>query len=316
MNNETSGGKIRPGEVWADTAGRPIQAHGGGILQDGDMFYWFGENKGGKTSGGFLNRIDVIGMSCYSSADLVHWKNEGLALPAVKDDPKSDLAPSRVLERPKVIYNRKTGKYVMWMHADSADYKDARTGVAVADRPAGPYCYLGSVRPNGFESRDMTVFQDEDGKAYVFHSSENNKTMVISELSDDYLSFTGRYTRIFIGQSREAPAVFKYAGRYYVISSGCTGWAPNVAELAVADELMGEWKTLGNPCAGPGAEITFRAQSTFVLPVPGRDHLMIAMFDRWNPADLGDSRYVWLPVEIRSGEITIPWRDEWEIPAR
>lgn len=75
-------------------------------------------------------------------------------------------------------------------------------------------------------SRDQTVFIDDNGKAYQFYSSENNATLYISELTDDYLKPTGRYTRNFVKQSREAPAVFKYNGKYYMLSSGCTGWDP------------------------------------------------------------------------------------------
>ena len=47
----------------------------------------------------------------------------GIVLPAVKDDPNHDLHPSKVLERPKVVYNKKTGKFVMWAHVESADYR-------------------------------------------------------------------------------------------------------------------------------------------------------------------------------------------------
>lgn len=46
-------------------------------------------------------------------------------------------------------------------------------------------------------SRDMTLFVDDDGKAYHIYSSEDNLTLQIAELSDDYLSHTGKYIRIF-----------------------------------------------------------------------------------------------------------------------
>lgn len=190
-------------------------------------------------------RTDVTGVSCYSSKDLLNWKFEGIVLPAVKDDEKHDLHPSKVLERPKVIYNEKTKKFVMWAHVESADYSKACAGVAVSDSPTGTFTYVGSFRPNGAMSRDQTVFIDDNGKAYQFYSSENNATLYISELTDDYLKPTGRYTRNFVKQSREAPAVFKYNGKYYMLSSGCTGWDPNVAELAVADSIMGQWTTIG-----------------------------------------------------------------------
>ena len=128
-------------------------------------------------------------------------------------------------------------------------------------------------------SRDQTVFVDDDGRAYQFYSSENNATMYISLLTDDYLKPSGRFTRNFVKESREAPAVFKYDGKYYMLSSGCTGWDPNVAEIAVADSIMGTWKTIGNPCTGPDADKTFYAQSTYVQPVIGKkDAYIVALF--------------------------------------
>lgn len=307
---------IRPGEVWTDTDGNPINAHGGGILYHEGTYYWYGEYKAGKTvlpewATWECYRTDVTGVSCYSSKDLLNWKFEGIVLPAVKDDPAHDLHPSKVLERPKVVYNQKTGKFVMWAHVDSANYGKAAAGVAVADSPTGPFEYLGSFRPNDSMSRDQTVFVDDDGRAYQFYSSEENATLHISLLTDDYLKPSGKFTRNFVKQSREAPAVFKHEGKYYLISSGCTGWDPNQAEIAVADSIMGPWKVLGNPCTGPDADKTFYAQSTYVLPVAGKKDAYIALFDRWNKKDLADSRYVWLPVVFKDGKITIPWQEQW-----
>lgn len=160
--NEPEAVSFQPGQVWLDAEGRPIQAHGGGVLLHDGVYYWYGENKTGPTLN--KNRVDVIGISCYSSCDLYCWKFEGLALKAVPDDASHDLHPNRVCERPKVVYNEKTRKFVMWVHIDDAKYQYARTGVAVADRPAGPFQYVGSFRPNGGESRDMTVFQDFDSR--------------------------------------------------------------------------------------------------------------------------------------------------------
>ena len=300
---------FKPGEVWPDDKGVHINAHGGGILRVGDTYYWFGEHK----TEGSAGNLAQVGVHCYSSKDLYNWKDEGIALSVVPDDTTSHIAKGCVLERPKVIYNKKTGKFVMWAHVESADYSKACAGVAVSDFPNGPFTYLGSFRPNNAMSRDQTVFVDDDGRAYQFYSSENNETMYISLLTDDYLKPSGRFTRNFIKESREAPAVFKHKGKYYMLSSGCTGWDPNVAEIAVADSIMGTWKTIGNPCTGPDADKTFYAQSTYVQPVIGKKNAYIAMFDRWKKKDLEDSRYVWLPVLIKDGAITIPWHEKWDL---
>ena len=102
---------FRPGEIWPDDKGVPINAHGGGILLHKGVYYWFGEHK---TEGRAGNQAHV-GVHCYSSRDLYNWKDEGIAL-QVSSDPASEIADGCILERPKVIYNRKTRKFVMWFH--------------------------------------------------------------------------------------------------------------------------------------------------------------------------------------------------------
>jgi hypothetical protein len=335
------------GEVWLDTDRKPINAHGGGMLFHGGIYYWYGEFKSGKTYLPDCNkswggtRVDVVGVSCYSSTNLYDWKNEGIVLPAVSGHLTNDLHPSQALERPKVVYNRTTKQFVMWMHIDSPSYAAARSGVAVSEKPTGPFKYLESFRPNagvwpdnvadtdklpnqtnflardfagGQMARDMTVFVDEDGKAYQFYSSEENPTMHVSLLTDDYLRPAGKYGRIFIGRSMEAPTVFKRSGRYYLIASGCTAWEPNAARSAVADNIFGPWTELGNPCVGTDADKTFHSQSTFVLPVQGRANTFIFMADRWNQWNLPDSRYIWLPLEFSpEGKPVLNWHGHWSL---
>lgn len=268
------------------------------MFHDG-IYFLYGENKDGPTKpGGCGARVDLIGVNCYTSPDLVHWTNRGLVLAPVADDASHDLHPSKILERPKVIYNDKTKKFVMWVHIDAWDYSAALAGVAVSDFPVGPFEYLGSMKPNGHDSRDMTVFKDDDGNAYLVHSGESNDTTIISELRDDYLAPSGRFERVFIGRSMEAPLVFKRAGKYYFIASGCTGWQPNAARSAVADSIWGPWTELGNPARGEGADTTFGSQGTFALPVEGR---YLFMADRWNVQDLGRSGYLWLPIKFECG---------------
>ena len=305
---------FNPGEVWRDTDGNPIQAHGGGILHCNGVFYWYGENKDGITyeSGHNVMRVDAIGVSCYSSHDLYSWKNEGVVLTAVSD-PNHDLHTSKVIERPKVIYNKKTNKYVMWLHIDSSDYKYARAGVAVSDSPTGPFNYLGSMRPNGYMSRDMTLFVDDDQSAYLIYSTKENATTHLLRLSEDYLRPSHQFVELFPDRYMEAHAIFKWNGRYYYLASGCTGWDPNPARGAVADSIWGPWTELDNPCMGPDSEITFQAQSTFMFAVDKQKGEFIAMFDRWHKENLTDSRYVWLPITLNENGYTIQWHDQWDL---
>jgi hypothetical protein len=320
--------EFQPGQPWLDVAGQPIQAHGGGVLARGSVFYWYGEDR---TPGG------PGGVACYASTNLFDWKKEGLALS--RESLPQTGASRGFVERPKVIFNTRNGQYVMWMHLEQRGYNYARAGIATSASPAGPFTFVKAIRPitNGFgfkeadrnrqkefggTVRDMNLFVDDDGKAYVFYASEDNATMYVVRLADDYLGpeepavETKTWARILVGRMREAPAPFKHGGRYGLITSGCTGWKPNEADCAVADHILGPWQSKGNPCAGPEAKTSFRAQSTCVLPVPGRPGSFIFMADRWEPQRLAASSYIWLPFTLKpDGSTRIDWRDRWDISA-
>ncbi len=364
MERNKPASSFRPGNLWPDDRGVHINAHGGGMLFHAGVYYWFGEHKISGEAGNAAH----VGVHVYTSPDLYNWKDAGIAL-AVSDDPASEIVRGSIIERPKVVRCPKTGAFVMWFHLECAnsDYRDARSAVAIADQPTGPYRFLRSMRPNagfwplnvrpeqkapatiaiaqaagesmsngrndqtpqfnllgrdrtgGQHARDMTVFQDDDGKAYHVYSSEHNSTLHISELTDDYLSHSGRFVRAFEHRWMEAPALCRHDGRYWLIGSDCTGWGPNPARTAVAESIFGPWQELGNPCVGVnpvnnlGPEKTFGCQSTYLLPVQGRPGAIIAMFDLWRPKDAIDGRYVWLPVTFSKTGMQIAWRDEWDL---
>ncbi len=332
-------GAFRPGAIWPDDKGVHINAHGGGLLEHGGVYYWFGEHKVGGEAG---NRAQV-GVHVYSSRNLTDWHDEGIAL-AVNDDPASDIVRDAIIERPKVIFNKKSGKFVMWFHLElmGHGYKAARAGVAVADRVTGPYLYQGSFRPDagawpvnvaaadkdrgtsvlardhagGQMARDMTLFVDDDGTAYDIFASEENRTMHVSRLSEDYLRTTGRYARMTVGGDDEAPAIFKHGGKYYLVTSGLTGWAPNAAKSYMASTIFGPWIALGNPVRGTPEEqkTTFGGQSTYALTLHRNGCTRhILMFDIWRPKDAIDGRYAWLPVEWDGNKPIVRWRDSWTL---
>lgn len=347
---------FKPGQMWKDTDGKPIQAHGGGIMYDEKTatYYWYGEDK----TNGYL---PATGVHAYSSKDLYNWKDEGVVMKAIENredmdtDPYfvelyknrtteekdvifSDINSARgVLERPKVIYNEKTDKYVLWLHVDGpyegsdSNYAKAKAGVAVSDSPTGPFEYLESNRlnkmPDGYEfkvkntgmARDMTLFVDDDGTAYIIYASEENYSLYISKLNEEYTAIAGEeygkdFTRAIYDGHREAPAMFKYDGKYYLITSGATGWDPNPAKYHVAESVLGEWKDMGNPTIGEGAATTHGSQSTYVIPVDPEKGKFIYMGDRWKKEDLKNSSYVWLPLEFgQDDEMALEWFDEWDL---
>jgi len=310
LNNRCISQVNKVGDNLKDNDGNVINAHGAGVLYYNQTYYLFGEIKNGKTwlvpgQNWEDYRVPAGGISCYSSKDLKHWRNLGIALKPTTGKDSSELDTGRVIERPKVLYNEKTKKFVMWFHSDKNDYQSSKAGIAISDKPEGPYSYLGSVKPNNQMLRDMTLFKDSDGNGYVIYSSEDNNTMHICLLSADYLKPTTQYSRIFIDKRRESPAIFKHGGKYFLITSGCSGWSPNAASYAVADKIMGPWKEVGNPCIGKDSEQTFFAQGSFVLPVVGRQGRFIFMGDLWNKLDLEKSGYLWLPFTVANGKIEI-----------
>ncbi len=212
------------GETWYDTEGNAIQAHGGGFLQqtaaDGKpIYYWVGENK-------IHNSAVFHAVSLYSSRDLVNWVNEGDIV-----DQFTQTVPGAEFglldnkwERPKLLYNEKTQKYVLYGHWETANsYASSQIAVATADQVNGPYTFLGHWRPGGtlrnwrsdggnyMDSefyktsgvkttipsdiqndekqmgkllRDYTVFMDDDGKAYLVNAEGHS--MRVHRLNEEF----------------------------------------------------------------------------------------------------------------------------------
>lgn len=260
-------------------------------------------------------------------------------LVTVSSDPD---VPAAILERPKVMYNAATDQWVMWIHTDgpsatsNAQYAKATAGVAVSDSPTGPFRYVDSYRlnvaPEGEPNyqpdspgmaRDMNLFTDVDGTGYIIYASEENLTLFISKLSENFMFLSAPvdravkgedFTRTYIGGQREAPAVFVYDGTYYLITSGATGWNPNPAKYATADSMLGEWTDHGNPAGGSGASTTHGSQSTSVLTIDAAAGKFIYLGDRWTPSDLRNAPAVWLPLEFGDdGSLILNWYEEWTL---
>ncbi|NMO94710.1 family 43 glycosylhydrolase [Paenibacillus lemnae] len=300
------------GRPWVDLQGDKIHAHGGGIIWDKGYYYWFGENRlGGRK------------VSCYRSRDLMQWefRNDVLDLMSpvqpVYHRTSLEMNPLNTekganIERPKVLFNQTTGKYVMWMHWENGqNYKDARCAIASCDTVDGHYIYHGSFNPIGHMSRDCTLFQDDDGTAYFISAARDNADLMIYRLSEDYMSIEELVRTLWPGQYREAPALMKHNGVYLMVSSGCTGWLPNQGMYAYSDSIEGRWSSL-RPF---GDATTYDSQPTCILPITGTETTTyLYVGDRWNPTAYHESTYVFLPISFVSDrEIRLEWLSEWTI---
>lgn len=310
---------IKPGNTWNDTNGSSINAHGGCVVYHDGYYYWFGEQRS-------TNKSD--GISCYRSKDFYSWTKMSRAVSPTgsKTDENRDIASGRTLERPKVIYNEKTGKWVMWIHWENGDdYGQAKVAVCTADKVEGPYKLSDVFRPNGCDSRDQTLFLDTDGKAYHIYSTNMNSNTNCECLSEDFLTPLEGYSVQLKGRRYEAAAIFKAGETYYGLFSGCTGWNPNPGRFMWTYDLMNEtWQAPAdfkasdgstgiNFCVDNNKNTSYQSQSNFVFAVPGKDKCFVYMGDRWSSSNIQSSKHIWLPLSVRSGYPTVRWYDEWNL---
>ncbi|GAB3656826.1 RICIN domain-containing protein [Glycomyces tarimensis] len=272
------------------TDGTVMHAHGGGVIKVGSYYYMVGEQR--VDGGSLFNAV-----SMYRSTDMVNWTH---ANDILTRNSHPELSPANI-ERPKVIYNAEHDHYVMWAHKENgSDYGDAEVAVAVSDTVDGDYTYRGSFRPLGHMSRDQTVFVDDDGTAYLISAARDNYDLHIYRLTDDYLDVE-QLLYSFDGDHREAPAIFKRNGVYFLVTSGATGWNPNQTKYATTTNFPnGSWSGWQNL----GDSTTYRSQSTYVLEIAGSQGTSyMYMGDRWAGATGGtpnESTYVWLPLRFPS----------------
>ena len=300
---------MKNGQTLYDTAGNPIHAHGGWMLEHEGFLYWYGED-----------RRENHYVSVYRSADRKNWEFRGhilstdtpTALTSARFDPKlsweKDGKSRKVnIERPKVLYNEKTKKFVLWAHYENGEnYLEARACVASSDYPDRGFVYHGSFNPFGEMSRDCTVHTDSDGDAYFISASRDNADLHIYRLTEDYLNVDEWVKTLYNHEYREAPALFERDGRTYMISSYCTGWAPNQAKWCSADSVTGRWSSLKNL----GDATTFDSQSAFVWK-QGEKYWYVG--DRWmgGGEKYFESTYVILELLFNEdGEPSMEYTDE------
>jgi Glycosyl hydrolases family 43 len=295
---------IRPGEPWLDNRGQQIQAHGGGVIRIKKTYYWFGEDR---TPG---NDPDKRYVSCYSSRDLLHWtfRNQILKL----SDPEN-LGPHWVLERPKVFYNAKTKRFVLYAHLEDAKYELARVAVAASSTVDGDYKYVKSFRPLNEESRDIGQFIDTDGSAYLIFESRPTKGFFIAKLSSDYMNVETKVA--FLQAPLEGGALAHDGSNYYVMGSHMTGWQPNPNVYAVATNLNGPWSEFKN--IAPPEDRTYGSQSSMLLTVVGtKKTTVIYIGDLWKPKTLWDSRYLWMPLELDGDQMRLAQPRPWTLDVK
>lgn len=341
---------IRPGKVLYDTDGKRVQAHGGSMMYVDGTYYFYGENKEGITGRATGEKCPFWhkGVRLYSSPDMYNWKDEGVILFEEKDE-KSGFYPKNIMDRPHILYNEKTKKYVLWAKCSTTDFGVCSFPVCVADNIKGPYVQVGEAHIAPFHAGDFDLIKD-GGKAYVVYENPHTET-VCQTLNEDYTDVTGETSSHLAAKCppfvREAPAFFSHNGRKFLFTSGTTGYFPNPTRTAEIKDFHGEWTDLGLTCRGDKNGNSFHAQFSSVFAHPLIDGLFIALGDRWikdMPPDMPDIQevfrlifdpdeknkptvdlsrytdentseadYVWLPVRFdEDGTPYLEWFDEWK----
>jgi len=343
---------IKPGQIWLDTNGERIQAHGGSVIYLDGVYYWYGENKE-KTTGG--TDIWHWGIKCYASRDLYNWEDKGLIIPPELNDTNSPLHPTSCIDRPHIIYNEATKKFVCWLKICYPDYS-VKSTILTADNFLGPYTIVREgLKPFGMNAADFDLaVSPDDGKAYYYFERVHTET-ICADLTDDYTDVTGYYSTHFPRKYppfvREAPAHFMRNSLHYLVTSGTTGYYPNPSEIAVAESWHGPFKVLGNPHPKDSTNTSYHSQISCIFKVHGKKDLYVAIADRWLPQkthlpyeeyarvyerahanptveslkelerEIGAcsventsiSDYVWLPFRFDGEMGYLDWLDEWRV---
>jgi len=232
-------------------------------------------------------------MDAFSSPDLVNWtKHSGIL------DTASVKWARRAMWAPSVI--EKGGKYYLFFGANDiqSDSETGGIGVAVADRPEGPFKdHLGKPLigkfHNGAQPIDQFVFKDKDGQHYLIYGGWRHCN--IAKLNDDFSGFIPfddgiEFKEITPQGYVEGPFMFIRKGKYYFMWSegGWTGPDYSVA-YAIADSPFGPFQRVGK-ILQQDPKIATGAGHHSVIQLPGKDQWYIVYHRRPLTETDGNSR--------------------------
>lgn len=310
---------------WKDTGGNFIYSQGGGVLQVGDTFYWYGVKYNGAVTYAANptkknSDTGFAGVTCYSSKDLVNWKFEGIVL-------KPDQAAGGWFGRIGVVYNAKTKKYVLAGQGGSPSWQFGEY-FATSSSPTGPFKFA-RVQPESEmtffvnnNTGDQTLFQDDDGKAYVIASNVKGRTnLYVAPLREsDFLAIDGSKT-VNIHKSRvggrEGNAMFKYNGAYYFCSSDLHGWNTSQTYCMSAKNILGPYSE-EFVLEGTQHDFSHVTQTGFFIQVKGtKGSFVVNAGDRWSDfAGNGLGYNQWLPISFETGKPVFHSLSQWNINAK
>jgi hypothetical protein len=296
---------------WKDSAGNDIYSQGGGMLRVGDTYYWYGVKYGGAptyAANPTNNNSDTSfkGITTYSSKDLVTWKLEATDMPA---------NTSGWFGRLGVAYNATSKKYVLVAQGGGGLY------FATSDKPNGGFVY-DNVQMNlpgivNGATGDQTIFQDDDGQAYLVSSSSNGRAnRYVSPLrASDFLAAENAVL-VYKGGGREGNCMFKYNGTYTFCSSDLHGWNASQTYCVSASNIKGPYGA-EFVLDGTQADFSHVTQTGFFFNVIGSAQTTVIFAgDRWSDfAGNGLGFNQWMPLTFTGTTPHFQSLSQWTIDA-
>ncbi|GAB3431334.1 family 43 glycosylhydrolase [Niabella aquatica] len=287
-----------------DLLGNAVDAHDGEIAKFNGVYYLYGTSYNCGYEWGNKD-APFCGFKVYTSTNLKDWKDNGFLF-----DAQTAIWQRRCngktygCYRPHVIYNKKTKLYVLWINVydNIVGYR-----VFTSPTPAGPFSEVAepklAVNANmpvaGLNNGDHDTFIDDDGTAYLAYTDwRANGVIMIEQLSDDYLTGTGKHVKSVTAEKTEAPCLFKRNNLYYVVYSdpNCGYCSGTGSSYKTSESPLGPWSDpvsiSNNSCGG---------QPSFVskLKVDG-EIIYLYGSDLWNNAAKNEAlaNYYWAPLEF------------------
>jgi hypothetical protein len=320
-SSSSSGGALIQNDVfWKDTSSNFLYSQGGGVIQVGTTFYWYGAQYAGAPTfaakpTGKNSDTTFVAVTCYSSTDLATWKFENNVLTA------ASIGATGWVGRIGAAYNPTTKDYVLVMQYVGTN----GTGelFATSSTPNGDFSFdnvqatLTNVTNNA--SGDQSVFTDDDGQAYlIFSNADGRSNLYVAPLRPaDFLAIQPA-TEIYSSSAggREGNCMYKYNGRYYFNSSDLHGWNASHTYYISATSILGPYST-ESVIGDTDADFSHVTQTGLFVMVHGTAQTTIIFGgDRWSDfAGNGIGFNQWVPLTFNGTAPQMQSLSQWSIDA-
>lgn len=208
------------------------------LVHEGRVYLYTGHDEAGPEDERFIMRD----WRCYSSDDMINWRDEGVPLSLEAFDwARSDAWASQVIER--------NGRFYWYAPMYHKEIPGFSIGVAVSDSPTGPF---EDARGSALITNDMTtdvdifwddidptVFIDDDGQAYLFWGNQRCRYV---KLKENMIEMDGPIVNVPLPKFTEAPWIHKHEGTYYL--SYAYDFPEKIA-YATSDSITGPYEFRG-----------------------------------------------------------------------